>query len=71
MSGTRPRGRPRTSHTGGKVDPTLSDDAIKCLDELVRVGRFGTSRAEVAKYFITRGLDEYTRLGVLPYPMPE
>lgn len=62
-------GRPKNEVPGKKVEPTLSADAYACLELLAGMGgRYGNSPAEVARYLITREIDDLTRLGVLPRP---
>jgi hypothetical protein len=65
MSGSRRGGRKAAADTNGKVNPTLPADAIRCLEALAQMGRYGGTKTEVAAYLITRGLDDLTRTGVL------
>ena len=44
----------------------LPADAYGCLQWLVRIGRYGNNPTEVAKYLLTRGIDDLTRAAVLP-----
>jgi hypothetical protein len=46
--------------------PPLSQDAYACLQLLSKMGRYGSSATEVARYLILRELDDLSRCGVLP-----
>jgi hypothetical protein len=65
MSGSKRGGRQAASDSSGKVNPTLSASAIRCLEVLAKMGRFGSTKTEVAAYLIMRELDDLTRAGVL------
>ncbi len=47
------------------VKPTLSAGTIKCLEELAKLGRFGSTKTEVAAYLIMRGIEEMGGKGIL------
>lgn len=59
------RGRPKNDAPSKKVDPVLPPDAHACLVHLARVGRYGSTVNEVARFLILRELDDLTRAGVL------
>jgi hypothetical protein len=60
-------GRTAGDESNGKVNPTLPLDAIKCLELLAKMGRYGgKTKTGVAGYLIMRALDDLTRAGVLP-----
>jgi hypothetical protein len=58
--------RPKNANPSRKVEPSLPADAYACLQRLARMGRFGSNPTEVAKYLLTRSIDDLTRSGVLP-----
>jgi hypothetical protein len=57
--------RPKNKNPGKKVDPVLPPDAVACLEKLAEMGRYGSTKNEVARYLILRELDDLTRMGVL------
>jgi hypothetical protein len=71
MAGKR-GGRTAGDESNGKVNPTLAPDAIKCLELLAKMGRYGgNTKTSVAGYLIMRELDDLTRSGVLPKTFDE
>lgn len=60
--------RPKNANPSRKVEITLAKDAFDCLDLLAKRGRFGNNPTEVARYLLTREIDDLTRAGVLPPP---
>ena len=68
MPGPKNGGRSVAAEKPGKVNPTLPADAIRCLEMLASMKRYGSSKTEVAAYLILRELDDLTRAGVLPKP---
>jgi hypothetical protein len=71
MAAPKRGGRIAAADSGEKVQPTLSPQAMKCLEMLVKLGTYGRTKTQVAAYLITRELDELTRAGVLPRPPTE
>lgn len=59
---------PRKKHEkpSRRVNPTLSAEAYECLSWLAKEKRWGQDPNEVARYLITRELDDLTRANVLP-----
>ena len=49
----------------GKFDVPLTKAALRDLDKLAKLGRFGPTPNEVAAYPVLRGLDDLVRAGVL------
>jgi hypothetical protein len=60
-----PRGRPRTGDDGTRCDIRPSSEQAAYLDDLVRVGLYGKTRTEVARYLVVRGLERLVEAGVL------
>jgi hypothetical protein len=50
------------------VKPTLSAGTVKCLEDLAKLGRFGSTKTEVAAYLIMRGIEDMSSKGMLPPP---
>ena len=48
----------------------MTPNALRCLELLVKMGRYGGTKTEVAGYLILRELDDLTRTGVLPAVLP-
>jgi hypothetical protein len=59
---TRPKNATRTT----RVAPTIPEPAYAQLERLAEIGLLGSNPTEVAKYLITRGLDDIMRSGALP-----
>ncbi len=60
----------------GKGRPTNGDDGVRCdirpsseqaayLDDLVRIGLYGRTRTEVARYLVVQGLERLVQAGIL------
>ena len=58
--------RPRNATQSRSVELSLPADAYSCLERLAGMGRYGNSAAGVARYLLTRAIDDLTRDGVLP-----
>lgn len=54
-----------------KVEPTIPVPAYSRLARLAKMGLYGATPTEVARYLIIRGLDDLTRDKVLPVEEPE
>ena len=50
------------------VKMTLPLGTAKCLEDLVKLARFGNTKAEVAAYLIMRGIEDMSTRGMLPPP---
>ena len=57
--------RPKSQNETRKVHPTLSEQMLDFLDDLIAIGNYGNSRSEVARYLIQRGIDDLLRNNVL------
>ena len=59
---------PRPTHAtpAKKLDLTVPADTHACLVRLAAQGRYGSTPAEVARYFVVRQVDDLTRAAVLP-----
>ena len=66
MAGENKRGRKPNVEKTQKITPALSAEVIRCLRLLSDSGRYGSTPNEVARYLITRAIDDLTRGGVLP-----
>ncbi len=47
------------------VQPTLSAEALAYIDQLIEIGGYGKNPSEVARYLISRELDDLLRAKVL------
>lgn len=64
-------GRPKSPNETVKVHPTVSTQIVDFFSDLIAIGTYGNSDAEVAAYLIQRGIDDLLRAGVLkPKPKP-
>ena len=62
-------GRKPSDQGKGKVEPTLPAATLKCLETLAKMGTYGgDNKTEVARYLITRMIDDLIRAGVLKPP---
>jgi hypothetical protein len=61
-------GRPRNEEPTRKVEPRLHPKAFAQLEKLAEIGTYGSTATDVARYLITRGLDDLIRAGVLKAP---
>jgi hypothetical protein len=67
MSETRKGGRKAALDASERVTLTLPPEVVACLDFLAATGRFGgRDKPAVIRYWITKELEELTRIGVLP-----
>ena len=64
------RGRKPNPNPGKKVDPVLPADSYACLRYLAGLHRYGANPNEVARYMILREIDDLTRSGIIPVPLP-
>ena len=58
------RGRPKSDEPGRKVEPTLPASMYRRLEQLAGMDEYPGTPTEVAKYLITRELDDLRRAGV-------
>lgn len=58
--------RPKNATQSRSVELSMPADAHACLERLADMGRYGGSAAGVARYLLTRAIDDLTRDGVLP-----
>lgn len=65
MTVKRKRGRPPNSKPNQKVEPTLTPELYACLVKLAELG-YAPTPTEVARYLISREIDDLKRSGVLP-----
>jgi hypothetical protein len=69
---TPKRGGRTRVEASGKVQPSLTPNAIACLEYVAKTGRYGGStKTAVAGYLIMREIDDLTRTGVLPTLLTE
>jgi hypothetical protein len=59
-------GRPENTIESDKVHASLPEPAIRCLELLLKSGRYGTNLSDVARYVLLRGIDDLTRAHILP-----
>jgi hypothetical protein len=64
------RGRSRNGEDSVRCDIRPSSDQAAYLDDLVRIGLYGKTRTEVARYLVVQGLDRLVHAGVLPLRNP-
>lgn len=55
----------KSSKDGDPVGVRLPESTLRIIDLLAEKGRHGSNRSEVIRYFITRGIDDLTGLGVI------
>jgi len=58
--------RPRNATQSRKLEITLPPNAGACLDYLSKMGRFGNTASEVARFLILREIDDLSRSKMLP-----
>ena len=58
-------GRPKNITPTRKIYPTVSFQTVQYLNDLIEIGSYGNSEAEVAAYLIQRGIDDLLRSQVL------
>ncbi len=54
-----PRGKNRNEMV--KIQPTISRQMMSYLDQLVRIGNYGSTPTAAAAYLIQRGIDDMLR----------
>jgi uncharacterized protein (DUF1778 family) len=59
------RGAAELEKEANGLDLPVSRESVRMLDELVRMGIFGSSRGEVAARFVDQALQAYTTAGIL------
>jgi hypothetical protein len=59
------RGRPPNGDDGIRCDLRPSADQAAYLDDLVKVGLYGKTRTEVARYLVVQGLERLVQAGIL------
>jgi hypothetical protein len=61
-----PPGRPKNAIESDNVQASLPEPAIRCLELLLKSGRYGTNLSDVTRYVLLRGIDDLTRAHILP-----
>lgn len=64
-------GRTENDVESDKVHPSLPKPAIRCLEMLLKSGRYGTTVSDVARYLLMRSIDDLTREKILPISIKE
>lgn len=59
------RGRPSNGDDGVRCDIRPSSEQASYLDDLVRIGLYGRTRTEVARYLLVQGLERLVQSGIL------
>lgn len=59
------RGRPSNGDEGVRCDIRPSSEQASYLDDLVRIGLYGRTRTEVARYLMVQGLERLVQGGIL------
>lgn len=59
------RGRPSNGDEGVRCDIRPSSEQASYLDDLVRIGLYGRTRTEVARYLLVQGLERLVQSGIL------
>jgi hypothetical protein len=59
------RGRPPNGDDGIRCDLRPSADQAAYLDEVVKLGLYGKTRTEVARYLVVQGLERLVHAGIL------
>ena len=57
--------RPKNAVETTRVAPTLPRPAYAQLERLAEMGMFGSNPSDVARYLLTRALDDLMRTGVI------
>ena len=60
--------RPKNATQTTRVSPTITIQTHEQLEQLAEMGLFGSNPSDVARYLITRALEELIRSNVLPPP---
>lgn len=58
--------RPKNTNQSRTLELALPADAYACIERLADMGRYGNNVASVARYLVTRAIDDLTRDKVLP-----
>jgi hypothetical protein len=61
-------GRPKNAAPTTRVAPTITIQIQEQLEYLAELGMFGSNPSDVARYLITRALEELIRSNILPPP---
>lgn len=59
------KGRPANGDDGVRCDIRPSSEQAAYLDDLLRIGLYGRTRTEVARYLVVQGLERLARAGIL------
>lgn len=59
------QGRPTNGDDGVRCDIRPSSEQAAYLDDLVRIGLYGRTRTEVARYLVVQGLERLVQAGML------
>lgn len=59
------KGRPTNGDDGVRCDIRPSSEQAAYLDDLVRIGLYGRTRTEVARYLVVQGLERLVQAGIL------
>lgn len=59
------QGRPTNGDEGVRCDIRPSSEQASYLDDLVRIGLYGKTRTEVARYLLVQGLERLVQGGIL------
>jgi hypothetical protein len=65
MRPVKSRGRPPNGEEGIRCDIRPSADQASYLDDLVKLGLYGKTRTEVARYLVVQGLERLVQAGLL------
>lgn len=64
------RGRPTNADEGVRCDIRPSSEQAAYLDDLVKLGLYGKTRTEVARYLVVQGLERLVQAGILMLRRP-
>jgi hypothetical protein len=59
-------GRTPNAIESDPIHPSLPKPAIRCLELLLKSGRYGTNVSDVARYLLLRSIYDLTREKILP-----
>lgn len=59
------KGRPTNGDDGFRCDIRPSAEQAAYLDDLVRIGLYGRTRTDVARYLVVQGLERLVQAGIL------
>lgn len=57
--------RPKNRNQVKKLHPTVSVQTVGYIEQLIQIGSYGNSEAEVAAYLIQRTIDDLLRTGLI------